>query len=113
MKRSYPFVSHVLPPSNPFHQSHATFPGRTHEKSASLSCAGASAHTMSASQNFAGASARMNTRHGNVRVPSVSTSQVSCSSTLIPAPRFWTRFGAPANFASNAAPVREPKYQIG
>ena len=74
MNRSYVFV--LQPPSpwlsKAFHQSHATLPGRTHEKSVPAAAGAASAWTMSASQNPANESASTNVRHGNVRVPSVS-----------------------------------------
>ena len=53
-----------------FHHSHATLPGFTQEKSPDAGSA--SAITMSDAMRSAGSEASMNTRHGKVRVPSVS-----------------------------------------
>ena len=78
MNRSYVFV--LQPPfgavggwlSKLFHQSHATLPGFTQEKSR-FARGAESACTRSDSQRSFGASPRTNARHGKARVPSVST----------------------------------------
>ena len=79
MNRSYVFVLQpsfavsVSPLSKQFHQSHATLPGFTHEKSWPAAAGLASAHTASEAHSCDGRSASRNVRHGKVREPSVST----------------------------------------